>query len=118
METLILQTEQGTCANKIHITAEAACQLSKLNRSHKKYSDDQPSWSLYIPILHHSTGIAIQIFPDPNPLDVDYNTCLITVYKPTWKSAMLQELWAGLPVSGEFDQNWTGGLNILADWCI
>lgn len=70
METLILQTEQGTCANKIHITAEAACQLSKLNRSHKKYSDDQPSWSLYIPILHHSTGISIQIFPDPNPLDV------------------------------------------------
>lgn len=61
METLILQTEQGNCANKIHITAEAACQLSKLNRSHKKYSDDcdgQPSWSLYIPILHHSTGIA------------------------------------------------------------
>lgn len=61
MEMLILQTEQGNCANKIHLTAEAACQLLKLNRSHKKYSDDyddQPSWSLYIPILHLSTGIA------------------------------------------------------------
>lgn len=74
-ETLILQTEQGNCANKIHITAEAACQLSKLNRS-----------TLIIVTVSHpgayislSCTTALELlksltchsdFPDPNPLDV------------------------------------------------